>query len=79
MKFRVEKPASSQVASSVAKFIDMLRSTELMDAPALVQIALQASVHSYYRRIVAARHFNWNRYGLLLTEICRGTSDEGES
>jgi hypothetical protein len=61
------------------KFIDMLRSTEHTGAPALVQIALQASIHSCCRRIVAARHFDRNRYGSLLTEICRGISDEGES
>ena len=60
------------------RMVDMLRSTEHAGAPALVQIALQASIHSCCRRIVAARHFDRSRYGSLLTEICRGISDEGE-
>ena len=60
------------------RMVDMMHSTEHAGAPALVQIALQASIHSCCRRIVAARHFDRSRYGSLLTEICRGISDDGE-
>jgi len=58
-------------------FVNHLKSAGHGEDPTLVQIALQACIHSFCRRIIAARHFDRSRYGHLLEEICKEMSSAG--